>query len=155
MLQPGEGGPKPRTASGVDRTDVAAPAPKRERKFWDVALSIVLIILSIGAYLTGAVIGLLGIALFGNCPTGTCGGETVTTTGLVLLAVTILGSAATIGLLVLRFRAWWLAAVCWARSSSPGSSATRSQRLRRLSLTVQRPPPKLDRPIIEGTNRDQ
>ena len=111
VLQPGEGGPKPRTASGVDRTDVAAPTPKRERRFWDVALSIVLIILSIGAYLTGSVIGLLGIALFGNCPTGTCGGETVTTTGLVLLAVTILGSAATIGLLFLRFRAWWLAAV--------------------------------------------
>jgi hypothetical protein len=111
VLQPGEGGPKPRTASGVDRTDVAAPTPKRERRFWDVALSIVLIILSVGAYLTGALIGLLGIAIFGNCPTGTCGGETVTTTGLVLLAVTILGSAATIGLLVLRFRAWWLAAL--------------------------------------------
>ncbi len=111
VLQPGEGGPKPRTASGVDRTDVAAPTPKRERRFWDVALSIVLIILSIGAYLTGALFGLLGIALFGNCPTGTCGGETVTTTGLVLLGVTILGGAATIGLLVLRFRAWWLAAV--------------------------------------------
>jgi len=83
---------------------------KRERRFWDVALSIVLIILSIGAYLTGALIGLLGIAIFGNCPTGTCGGETVTTTGLVLLGVTILGSAATIGLLVLRLRGWWLAA---------------------------------------------
>lgn len=110
VLQPGEGGPKPRTTSGVDRTDVAAPAPKRERRFWDVALSIVLIILSIGAYLTGALIGLLGIAIFGNCPTGTCGGETVTTTGLVLLGVLILGGAATIGLLVLRFRAWWLAA---------------------------------------------
>ncbi len=111
VLQPGEGGPKPRTASGVDRTDVAAPTRKRERRFWDVALSIVLIILSIGAYLTGALIGLLGIALFGNCPTGTCGGETVTTTGLVLLGVLILGSAATIGLLVLRLRGWWLAAV--------------------------------------------
>jgi hypothetical protein len=111
VLQPGEGGPKPRAASGVDRTDMAAPAPKRERRFWDVALSIVLIILSIGAYLTGALIGLLGIAIFGNCPTGTCGGETVTTTGLVLLGVTILGGAATIGLLILRFRAWWLAAL--------------------------------------------
>ena len=111
VLQPGEGGPKPRTASGVDRTDVAAPTPKRERRFGDVVLSIVLIILSIGAYLTGALIGLLGIAIFGNCPTGTCGGETVTTTGLVLLGVLVLGSAATIGLLVLRFRAWWLAAL--------------------------------------------
>ena len=111
VLQPGEGGPKPRTSSGVDRTDAAAPTPKRERRFWDVALSIVLIILSIGAYLTGALIGLLGIAIFGNCPTGTCGGETVTTTGLVLLGVTILGSAATIGLLVLRLRGWWLAAL--------------------------------------------
>jgi hypothetical protein len=111
VLQPGEGGPKPRTASGVDRTDVAAPTSKRERRFGDVVLSIVLIILSVGAYLTGALIGLLGIAIFGNCPTGTCGGETVTTTGLVLLAVTVLGSAATIGLLVLRFRAAWLAGV--------------------------------------------
>ena len=111
VLQPGEGGPKPRTASGVDRTDVAAPAPKRERRFWDIALSIVLIILSIVAYLFGALIGLLGIALFGNCPTGTCGGETVTMTGLVLLGVLILGSAAAIGLLVLRFRGWWLAAL--------------------------------------------
>lgn len=110
VLLPGEGGPKRPTASGVDRTDVAAPAPKRERRFWDVALSIVLIVLSIGAYLTGALIGLLGIALFGNCPTGTCGGETVTTAGLVLLGVTIIGSMATIGLLVLRFRGWWLAA---------------------------------------------
>jgi hypothetical protein len=114
VLQPGQGGPKPRTTSGVDRTDVAAPAPKRERRFWDIALSIALIILSIGAYLTGAVIGILGIALFGNCPTGTCGGERVTTTALVLLAVTVIGSAATIGLLVLRFRAWWLAALMLA-----------------------------------------
>ncbi|MEO5920233.1 MAG: hypothetical protein ABIQ01_03740 [Pseudolysinimonas sp.] len=111
VLQPGEGGPKPRTASGVDRTDVGAPAPKRERKFWDIALSIVLMLLSIGAYLTGALIGLLGIAVFGNCPTGTCGGETVTTTGLVLLGITILGIAATIFLLWLRLRGWWLAAV--------------------------------------------
>jgi hypothetical protein len=111
VLQPGEGGPKPRTSSGVDRTDVAAAAPRRERKLGDIALSIVLMILSIGAYLTGAVIGLLGIALFGNCPTGTCGGETVTTTGLVLLVVLILGIVATIGLLWLRVRAWWLAAV--------------------------------------------
>ncbi len=111
VLQPGEGGPKPRTTSGVERTDVAAPAPKRERRFWDVALSIVLIILSIGAYLTGSLIGLLGIAIFGNCPTGTCGGETVTATGLILLGVLVLGGAATIGLLVLRFRAWWLAAL--------------------------------------------
>jgi hypothetical protein len=111
VLQPGEGGPKPRTASGVDRTDIGAPAPRRERKVGDVALSIVLIILSIGAYLTGAVIGALGIAIFGNCPTGTCGGETVTTTGLVLLGVLVVGSAATIGLLMLRFRAAWLAAV--------------------------------------------
>lgn len=114
VLQPGEGGPKPRTTSGVDRTDAAAPTPKRERRFWDVALSIVLIILSIGAYLTGALFGLLGIALFGNCPTGTCGGETVTTTGLVLLGVLVLGSAATIGLLMLRFRGWWLAALVLA-----------------------------------------
>ena len=111
VLQPGEGGPKPRTPSGVDRTDSTAPTPKRERKFGDIVLSIVLIVLTIGAYLTGALIGLLGIAIFGNCPTGTCGGETVTTTGLVLLAVTVLGSAATIGLLVLRLRAWWLAAL--------------------------------------------
>jgi len=111
VLQPGEGGPKPRTSSGVDRTDVAAPVRKRERKFWDIALSVVLLILSIGAYLTGALFGLLGIALFGNCPTGTCGGETVTTTGLVLLGVLVLGGAATIGLLMLRLRGWWLAAV--------------------------------------------
>ncbi len=111
------------------------PPPKRERKFWDIALSIVLIILSIGAYLTGALIGLLGIALFGNCPTGTCGGETVTTTGLVLLGVLVLGSAATIGLL--RAAAARLVARrrrCSARSSSPGSSATRLERFRRLSL---------------------
>lgn len=111
VLQPGEGGPKPRISSGVDRTDAATPTPKRERKFWDIALSIVLMVLSIGAYLTGSVIGLLGIALFGNCPTGTCGAETVTTTGLVLLGVTILGIVATILLLWARLRGWWLAAI--------------------------------------------
>jgi hypothetical protein len=111
VLQRGEGGPKPRTASGVDRTDVAAPAPRRERKLWDVALSVVLMILSIGAYLTGAVLAVLGVALFGSCNGGTCGGGAVTSAGLVLLIVTIVGILATIGLLLARLRAWWLAAV--------------------------------------------
>ena len=92
-----------------------------------------LIILSIGAYLTGALIGLLGIALFGNCPTGTCGGETVTTTGLVLLGVLVLGSAATIGLLVLRFRGWWLAARRAGHDHRRLDRRLRDLRLRRLS----------------------
>ena len=111
VLQPGEGGPKRGGASGVDRTDAAAPQPKRERAIWDVFLSAVLIILSLIAFFTGSVIGLLGLAFFGSCDVADCSGDAVTTTGVVLLIVLVLGIAATIGALALRLRAWWIAAV--------------------------------------------
>jgi hypothetical protein len=112
VLQPGEGGPKPRTSTGVERTDIPAGAPRRERAVWDVALSIILMFFSLGAFLTGAVIALLGVAVFGNCTGSSCtGGGTVTTTGLVLLIVLILGMIATIAAIRRRFRGWWIAAV--------------------------------------------
>ncbi len=111
VLRPGEGGPKPAKSSGVERTDIPATAPRRERAVWDVALSIILLFLSLGAFLTGAVIALLGTALFGNCTAGDCTGDAVTTTGLVLLIVLIVGFVATILAIRLRFRGWWIAAV--------------------------------------------
>jgi len=111
VLQPGEGGPKPAKSSGVERTDIPAAAPRRERAVWDVALSVILLFFSLAAFFTGAVIALLGIAFFGSCTAGDCTGDAVTTTGLVLLAVLILGFVATIVALRLRFRGWWIAAV--------------------------------------------
>jgi hypothetical protein len=111
VLQPGEGGPKPRASTGVERTDLPAGAPGRERAVWDVALSAILMFFSLGAFLTGAVIALLGTALFGSCTAGNCTGDAVTTTGLVLLIVLIVGFVATIAALRLRFRGWWIAAV--------------------------------------------
>jgi len=111
VLQPGEGGPKPGKSSGVERTDVPPTAPRRQPAVWDVALSVVLMFFSLVAFFTGSVIGLLGIALFGSCQGGTCSGGAVTTTGLVLLVVLIVGIVATIAALRLRFRGWWIAAV--------------------------------------------
>lgn len=96
VLQSGEGGPK---------------RPTRERRFWDVALSIILMFFSLVAFFTGAVIALLGVAFFGSCTGGNCTGVAVATTGLVLLIVLILGIVGTIVALRLRFRAWWIAAL--------------------------------------------
>ena len=84
----------------------------RQRLLWDVALSIVLLVLSIVGYLVGAFIALLGIAFFGSCNSGSdCSGGAVTSAAVVLLIIVVLGTIATIAALVLRFRGWWIAAV--------------------------------------------
>jgi hypothetical protein len=111
VLQPGEGGPTRRSTAGVDRTDIPAGAPRRERAVWDVALSAILMFFSLGAYLTGAILALLGTALFRTCTPGGCTGDAVAATAVVLLIVLILGFVATIAAIRLRFRGWWIAAV--------------------------------------------
>ncbi len=92
----------------VERTDIP---PRRERPVWDAALSVVLMIVSLGAYLIGAVLALLGVALFGGCNGGVCTGSTIPTAAIVLLILLVAGITATIVAIRLRFRAWWIAAI--------------------------------------------
>ncbi|HXR44322.1 MAG TPA: hypothetical protein VN759_05910 [Pseudolysinimonas sp.] len=91
-------------------TVVAAP---RRLAAWDVAISIVLLVLSYAAYWIGAVFALFSLALLDSC-SGDCSAPTAGsapfTTALLLFALGIVGTAGTIVLLVFRRRGWWAAA---------------------------------------------
>jgi hypothetical protein len=75
-------------------------------------LSIVLLVLNLGLFLVGALFQLFGLAFTDSCPTATCditaGVDAVFTVASLIAAVGILATIATIVLLVLRFRAWWV-----------------------------------------------
>ena len=94
---------------------VGFAAQPRRRKIWDVALSIVLLMFTIGSFLIGAVFSLLGFAFTDNCPPATCdvqaGTSIVFTMGISIAVFDLLATIGTIALLVVRFRAWWLAAL--------------------------------------------
>ena len=85
----------------------------RTRKAWDVALSIVLLVLSYTAFLIGALFAVFSVAFIDYCPdpchADTAAGAQVVA-GIVVAIVALLGTIATIVLLVLRRRAWWAAA---------------------------------------------
>ena len=91
--------------------------PPRHRAAWDIAISVVLLVLSYAAYWIGAVFALFSLAFLDSC-TGACittmAGDAQFSTALVLFALGIVGTAGTIVLLVVRRRAWWAAAATLA-----------------------------------------
>jgi len=90
-------------------------SPGRQRRFGDTAGSIVLLIVSLSAYLIGLVIALFGFLLAGFCSSHSCNaaasGTVQAFTITVLSIVLLLGSATTIVLIVLRRRAFWVALI--------------------------------------------
>jgi uncharacterized BrkB/YihY/UPF0761 family membrane protein len=93
---------------------VTATVPIRRRAAWDIALSIVFLVLAVITALVGAIGQLFVLAFTDYCP-GTCNiDEAVGAVfvvwaiiGFVVLASTII----TIVLLVRRRRAWWVALI--------------------------------------------
>lgn len=84
----------------------------RHRAVWDVALSIVLVVLTNTAFVLGAIFAIFGVAFIDYCPEGCDANSAVSiqfATGAVLAFLALLGSVLTIVLLVRRRRGWWLA----------------------------------------------
>ena len=86
----------------------------RVRKVWDIALSIILLVLSYATFLIGALFAVFSVAFIDYCPEP-CHADAASSaqviTGIILAIVALLGTIATIILLVLRRRGWWVAAV--------------------------------------------
>jgi hypothetical protein len=86
----------------------------RRRSAWDVALSIVLLVLANSAFVLGALFALFGVAFIDYCPAGCDANAAVGiqfTAGAILAFLALVGSVTTIVLLVRRRRAWWAAAI--------------------------------------------
>ena len=85
----------------------------RRRAAWDIAISVVLLVLSYAAYWIGAVFALFSLAFLDSC-SGDCSttmaGDAQFSTALLLFALGVVGTAGTILLLVFRRRGWWAAA---------------------------------------------
>ncbi|HEU0205859.1 MAG TPA: hypothetical protein VFQ74_04090 [Pseudolysinimonas sp.] len=84
----------------------------RPRKVWDIALSIVLLVLSYAAFLLGALFAVFSVAFIDYCPapcSATAAAGSQVTTGVILAIVALLATILTIVLLVVRRRAWWVA----------------------------------------------
>ncbi|CAN5381285.1 hypothetical protein BH11ACT3_BH11ACT3_15910 [soil metagenome] len=98
-------------------TAAAASRPKnrRPRKGWDIGVSIMFLLLSYVAFSVGAVLGVLAIAFFTGCNSSGCGtGDTPYIGAVTLAALAVIGTLATVTLLVFRRRGWWLAAATFA-----------------------------------------
>ena len=84
----------------------------RPRKAWDVALSIVLLVLSYAGFLVGCLLAVFSVAFIDYCPepchAGAAAGAQVVA-GIAIAIVALLGTIATIVLIVVRRRAWWVA----------------------------------------------
>ncbi len=86
----------------------------RSRKVWDVALSIVLIVLANTSFLLGAIFAVFSVAFLDYCPAGCDSHSAVSiqfTAGALLALVGLVGTILTIVFLVLRRRGWWIALV--------------------------------------------
>ena len=82
---------------------------------WDIALSIVFLVVAVGTLLVSAFGQLFITAFTDYCPPETCHadvgfGEAITVYGVVVI-ILILAIAATIVFLVTRRRAWWIALI--------------------------------------------
>ena len=90
------------------------PEPVRVRKGWDIALSIVLLVLATVVGIVGSFFAFVSLAFIDYCPDG-CSTEGAISAqfGAVLAVVLIgiVGLIATIVLLATRRRAWWVALV--------------------------------------------
>lgn len=90
----------------------------RRRAPWDVALSVVLLVVTYLAYWIGTVFAFVSLSILAPCPDGVCGtaqaGGVQFVAALVIFLVGVVGTAVTILLFVLRRRAWWAAAATLA-----------------------------------------
>ena len=89
-------------------------APERTRKGWDVALSIVWLVVATVVAIVGSIFAFLSLAFIDYCPAGCSVDAAVNAQFAAVLAVVIIGVVgliATIVLLATRRRAWWVGVV--------------------------------------------
>ena len=86
----------------------------RRRAPWDVALSVVLLVVAYFAYWIGTVFAFVSLSILAPCPDGVCGtaqaGGVQFVAALVIFLLGVAGTAATIVLFLFRRRSWWAAA---------------------------------------------
>ena len=85
----------------------------RQRKVWDIALSIVLLVFTYVAFLVGALLAVFSVAFIDYCPapcSAAAAAGAQVSTGVVLASVALVATILTIVLLVVRRRAWWVGA---------------------------------------------
>ena len=87
--------------------------PARRAKGWDIALSIVLLVLAGSAFGVGAFVAVFSLAFLDYCPPETCSSDGAAAAqiggGFVIALLALVGTVATIILLALRRRGWWVA----------------------------------------------
>lgn len=87
----------------------------RQRRGWDIALSIVFMVVAVLALIIGLFLQLFAVAFTDSCPPATCNsdlgisevGIVWSVVGIVLLVSIVM----TIVFLVIRRRAWWIALI--------------------------------------------
>jgi hypothetical protein len=99
------------TAVGPSGPAVTAE-PGRSRKGWDIALSVVFLVLATIVGIIGSIFAFISLAFIDYCPPGCSVDGAVNAQFAAVLAVVLIGAVgliATIVLLVTRRRAWWVA----------------------------------------------
>lgn len=103
---------EPSTQSTEGHVPQTVAKQLRERKVWDVALSVVLIVLADAAFVVGAIFAIFSVAFIDYCPEGCDSNSAVSVqvaVGAILAFVGLLGTIITIVLIVRRRRGWWVA----------------------------------------------
>jgi hypothetical protein len=104
------------TEPGVQYTEGRVPQTLdrqvRRRAIWDIALSIVLLVLSYSAFLVGGLFAALGSGLAQDCTycSVSSASSLLIVFGASLTLVTLIGTVLTIVLQVTVRRSWWVAA---------------------------------------------
>ena len=95
--------------SEVPTSDVAT----RTRKGWDVAVSVVLLVLAAAVGIVGGIVAFVSVAFLDNCPPESCSVDGAVsaqfTAALVVILAFVVGLIATIVTLATRRRGWWVA----------------------------------------------
>jgi uncharacterized BrkB/YihY/UPF0761 family membrane protein len=103
---------EPSTQSTEGHVPGTVAKQQRERRIWDVALSIALLVLANAAFLLGAIFAIFSVAFIDYCPQGCDSNSAVSvqiTVGAILAFLGLLGTILTIVLLARRRRGWWVA----------------------------------------------